>query len=381
MTSAHSSSGESERNGFLRQLTFIKESQTVLRRDGSARKMPGSQNGSPHRAVPGASAVFLCSSRCQELKITAQTQRRVQVKSPRQTQQVQRPDRGIQKQTTNLSRATSSERDLSARRTHRRTSSESPCRVAERNGHTRVSGPRQQQDKDNFKRHASSPSINILSRVTSRSSLRSSSSDSSGRAKSEDDTKKKGHRSASRLNDRVTWRRIRDEDVPQILKSTLPANALPLVPSPDGQQPKSPALPGKLPTILLASRKTSDATVQTEDFSNNKTNSSTSPTVERTRVISEEVERVALLRKMSATSGSNLQDVDSDISLKSHSTVSTGTSDIHVGGAVHFRQGSPCKAARITPFNYTPSPISCSSQDTQSQEAPINEKSGGKSES
>ena len=80
----------------------------------------------------------------------------------------------------------------------------------------------------------------------------SSSSDSSGRAKSEDDTKKRGQRSASRLNDRVTWRRIRDEDVPQILKSTLPANALPLVPSPDGEKPKPLALPGKLPTILLA---------------------------------------------------------------------------------------------------------------------------------
>ncbi|XP_054458548.1 adenomatous polyposis coli protein 2 [Anoplopoma fimbria] len=381
MTSVHSSGGESERNGFLRQLTFIKESQTVLRRNGSARNMAGSQNGSPHRAVPGASAVFLCSSRCQELKVAVQNPRRVQVKSPRQTQQAQRPDRGVQKQTTTLSRATSSERDLSARRPHRRTSSESPCRVAERNVHARVSGARQQLDKDNFKRHASSPSINILSRVTSRSSLRSSSSDSSGRAKSEDDTKKKGHRSASRVNDRVTWRRIRDEDVPQILKSTLPANALPLVPSPDGEQPKPLALPGKLPTILRASRKTSDATVQTEDFSNNKTNSSTSPTVETTRVISEEVARFVILRKISATSGSNLQDGDSDASLKSHSTVSTGTSDIHVGGAVHFRQGSPSKAARITPFNYTPSPISCSQQDTQSQEATINGKSGEKSES
>ncbi|XP_059196533.1 adenomatous polyposis coli protein 2 [Centropristis striata] len=381
MTSVHSSGAESERNGFLRQLTFIKESQTAMRRDGSARNMPGSQNGSPRRAVPGASAVFLCSSRCQELKVAAQTQRRVQVKAPSQAQvQVQRPDRGLQKQTTALSRATSSERDLSARRPARRTSSESPCRAAQRNGPGRVPGVRQQQqqDKDTFKRHASSPSINILSRVTSRSSLRSSSSDSSGRAKSEDDTKKKGQRSASRLNDRVTWRRIRDEDVPQILKSTLPANALPLVPSPDGEKPKPPALPGKLPTILLASRKTSDATVQTEDFSN-KTNSSTSPSVETTRAISEEVARFALLRKISATSGSNLQDADSDVSMRSHSSVSTGTSDSHVGGAVHFRQGSPSKAARITPFNYTPSPISCSLQE--GQPATINEKSEEKSES
>ncbi|XP_074492743.1 adenomatous polyposis coli protein 2 [Sebastes fasciatus] len=381
MTSVHSSGGESERNGFLRQLTFIKESQTVLRRDGSARNMPGSQNGSPHRAVPGASAVFLCSSRCQELKAAVQTPRRVQVKGPRQTQQVQRPDHGLEKQNTTLTRATSSERDLSARRPARRTSSESPCRVAQRNGPGRVSGARQQQDKDTFKRHASSPSINILSRVTSRSSLRSSSSDSSGRAKSEDDTKKKGQRSASRLNDRVTWRRIRDEDVPQILKSTLPANALPLVPSPDGEQPKPSALPGKLPTILLASRKTSDAIVQTEDFSNNKTNSSTSPTVETARVTSEEAARFSLLRKTSASSGSNIQEGDSDVSLRSHSTVSTGTTDNHIGGVVHFRQGSPSKAARITPFNYTPSPISCCLQETQSQAATINEKSGEKSES
>lgn len=381
MTSVHSSGGESDRNGFLRQLTFIKESKTVLRRDGTARNMPGSpRDGSPRRAVPGPSAVFLCSSRCQELKAAVQTQRRVQVKSPRQAQQVKRPDHGLQKQTTTLSRAISSERDLSTRRKGRRTSSESPCRVAQRNGPGRVSGARQQQDKDTFKRHASSPSINILSRVTSRSSLRSSSSDSSGRAKSEDDTKKKGQRYGSRLNDRVTWRRIRDEDVPQILKSTLPANALPLVPSPDGEKPKPPALPGKLPTILLASRKTSDATVQTEDFSNNKINSSTSPTVETAPVISEEVARLALLRKISATSGNNLQDGDSDGSLRSHSTVSTGTSDSHVGGVVHFRQGSPSKAARITPFNYIPSPMACC-QDTQNQAATINEKPAGKSES
>ncbi|XP_069578509.1 adenomatous polyposis coli protein 2 isoform X2 [Brachyistius frenatus] len=377
MTSVHSSGGESDRSGFLRQLTFIKESKTALRRDGSARNTPGSQNGSPHRAVPGASAVFLCSSRCQELKAAAAA-RRVQVREPGQAQQVQRPN--LQRQTAALSRATSSERDLSVRRPARRTSSESPCRVAQRNRPGRVSGVRQQQEKDTFKRHASSPSINVLSRVTSHSSLRSSSSDSSGRAKSEDDTKKKGQRSSSRMSDGVTWRRIRDEDVPQILKSTLPANALPLVPSPDGEKPKPPALSGKLPTILLASRKTSDATVQTEDFSN-KTNSSTSPRVETAAAISEEVTRLALLRKISATSGNNLQDGDSEGSLRSHSSVSTGTSDSHVGGVVTFRQGSPSKAARVTPFNYTPSPMACCLQDAQSQAAAINEKSGEKSES
>ncbi|KAM4574591.1 adenomatous polyposis coli protein 2 [Fundulus diaphanus] len=378
MTSVHSSNGESDRNGFLRQLTFIKESRTGFRRDGSPHNTPGSQNGSPRRAAPGASAVFLCSSRCQELKVAAQAQKRVQVKDPAKVQQAQRPVPGLQKQTTTLSRATSSERDLSARRPARRTSSESPCRVAQRSAASRTSGVRHQQDQDTFKRHASSPSINILSRVTSRSSLRSSSSDSSGRAKSEDDTKKKGQRSTSRRNIGVTWRRIRDEDVPQILKSTLPANALPLVPSTDAEKPKPPALPGKLPTIVLASRKTTDATVQTEDLPNDMTNSSTSPTAETAPVIAEEEARLALFRKFSAASGSNCQDADSDGSLKSLST--TGTLDSHVGGVVTFRQGSPSKAARVSPFNYTPSPMACCLQDPQSQTATMTEKAGGKNE-
>lgn len=378
MTSVHSSSGESDRNGFLRQLTFIKESRTPFRRDGSPHNTPRSQNGSPRRAAPGASAVFLCSSRCQELKVAAQAPKRVQVKDPGRVQQTQRPIHSLQKQATTLSRATSSERDLSARRPARRTSSESPCRVAQRSATNRISGVRHQQEQDTFKRHASSPSINILSRVTSRSSLRSSSSDSSGRAKSEDDTKRKGQRSTSRRNIGVTWRRIRDEDVPQILKNTLPANALPLVPSPDVENPKPPPLPGKLPTIVLASRKTTDATVQTEDLSNDKTNSSTSLTAETGPVISEEEARLALLRKFSVASGNNHQDADSEGSLKSLST--TGTSDSHVGGVVTFRQGSPCKAARVTPFNYIPSPMACCLQDPQSQTSTMNEKAGGKNE-
>uniref|UniRef100_H2MDC1 APC regulator of WNT signaling pathway 2 n=1 Tax=Oryzias latipes TaxID=8090 RepID=H2MDC1_ORYLA len=349
MTSVHSNGSESDRSGFLRQLTFIKESKTALRRDSCPRNMPGSQNGSPRRAVPGAPAVFLCSSRCQELKATVQAPKR---------------------QTSTLSRATSSERDLT-KRAARRTSSESPCRMAERNGPARTSGGKKQQDKDTFKRHASSPSINILSRVTSRSSLRSSSSDSSGRAKSEDDTKKKGQRSMSRLKDRATWKRIRDEDVPQVLKSSLPANALPLVPSPDGEKPKPKGLPGKLPTILLASRKTSDAIVQTEDLSN-KTHSSTSPTAETVPGMAEEVTKMALLRKINTTSGSTLQDTESDGSHRSHNT--TGMAESHNGGVVTFRQGSPSKAARVTPFNYIPSPIFGCLQDPQSQAATICEK-------
>ncbi|XP_056133065.1 adenomatous polyposis coli protein 2 [Lampris incognitus] len=381
MTSVHSSSSDSDRNGFLRQLTFIKESKTMLKRDGPTRSSPCSLHVSPRRACPGPSAVFLCSSRCQELKAAVHGPRRMQGEDSGQgPKKDQRPEPGVQKRDTALARASSSERNLSARRPARRTSSESPCRVAQRNGPSKVSGARQQQDRDTFKRHASSPSINILSRVTSRSSLRSSSSDSSGRAKSEDDTKKKGQRAGSQVKGRITWRRIRDEDVPHILKSTLPVTALPLVPSPDGEKPEKPAMPGKVGTIVLASRKTSDATVQTDDLSNNKTNSSTSPTIEKAPVISEEAARLAVLRKISIASGNSIHDGDSNDSLRSHSTVSTGTSESHTGGVVHFRQGSPSKAVRVTPFNYIPSPMACCLQDAQSQATTINEKSAEKTE-
>uniref|UniRef100_A0A3P8UJ35 APC regulator of WNT signaling pathway 2 n=1 Tax=Cynoglossus semilaevis TaxID=244447 RepID=A0A3P8UJ35_CYNSE len=277
VTSVHSSGDDTDRSGFMRQLTFIKDSKTGLRREGSVRCMPRSQTGSPVRTVPGTSAVFLCSSRCQELKAA---QRRVQVKGPGEAGQVQKANSSLHLRPT------------------RRTSSESPRRVAQRNTSNKMS-------------------------VTSRSSLRSSSSDSSGRAKSEDDTQKKGLRSAS------TWRRIRDEDVPQILKNTLPANALPLMTSPDREI---------------------DATVQTEDLTNNQTQSGTSSNVDT-------------------------------YARRGHSATSLGMTDGHIGGVVHFRQGSPSKAARVTPFNYTPSPIACCLEDPQNQAAQVNEKSGSKSES
>ncbi|XP_061680712.1 adenomatous polyposis coli protein 2 isoform X2 [Syngnathoides biaculeatus] len=357
MTSAHSSNGgEADSNGFLRQLTFIKESRNGLKRDSTPQvRMPRSRNGSPHRAVPGASAVFLCSSRCQELKVATQLPRKMPGKSVGRPQKVQRPQPGLQQQASNTTGVKSRERNLPGRRPPRRTSSESPNRAAQRNAPGSVWGARRQQDEETFKRHASSPSINILSRVTSRSSLRSSSSDSSGRAKSEDDTRKKSHR--SRLNDGVNWRRIRDEDVPQTLKSVLPANALPRAPSPHGGR-APPGLPGKLPTILLASRSVSDATVQTEDFSNTKINSSTSPTAESTAEMPEAAGGRALLRKFSGNAGGSSRDGDLD------GTVAKGQPD----GAVLFRQGSPSKAARVSPFNYVPSPMAAP-QEAQSQEA------------
>ncbi|KAJ8374794.1 hypothetical protein SKAU_G00053740 [Synaphobranchus kaupii] len=328
-------------------------------------EVPTSQSASPRRARPGAPAVLLCSPRCQELKAAAQGQR---LQGQRQGK-----EQGLLRQS--LSRANSSDRDLSVRHPTRRTSSESPCRVPQK---TQVSGT-WQRERETFKRHASSPSINILNRVTSQSSVRSSSSDSSGRTKSEEDKKQRHHQPASRANSKVTWRRIRDEDVPHILKSTLPSTALPLVPNSDEQKQMVAPLPGKLPNISLPSRKTSDATVQTEDFTN-KTNSSTSPTIETVSVISEEAAKIALLRKISTTSGNNLcvQDGDSDGSFKSYSTTSTSTShsvDGHSGGIGHFRQSSPSKAVRVTPFNYIPSPMTCCLQDAQLRASTLNEKS------
>ncbi|CAL8310305.1 unnamed protein product [Lota lota] len=370
MTSVHSSGNETDRNGFLRQLTFIKESKTMLRRESTTHSTPPPQ-GSSRRGRPAAAAVFLCSSRCQELKVAVQGPRRTPGKGP--APKAAQPDPSRLKQSPAATRAGSGEREASARHPPRRTSSESPCRVAQRSGPARGSGARQQQEKDTFKRHASSPSINVLSRVTSRSSVRSSSSDSSGRAKSEDDTKRRGPRCGSRLNHRVTWRRIKDEDVPQILKTTLPATALPLAPSPE-EKPKSAAMPAKLPTIILASRKTSDATVQTEDFSS-KINSSTSLKAETDAMVSEDASSLSMLRN--GGSGSVLQDADLDGSPRGHSTVSTGTTDSFASGGVLFRQGSPSKSARVTPFNYTPSPMTCSTQDPPT---PGSQKTGEKRE-
>lgn len=366
MASTHSSSGESDRNGFRRQLTFIKESSNIP----SSR--PTSQNSSPQRARPGAPAVFLCSSRCQELKPAAQVPKRVQGSQGNRNIQEQ----SILKQTTGISRTNSSDRNFTVKRPSRRTSSESPCRLAHRN--VPVSNLKEIKE-DTFKRYSSSPSINILSRVTSRSSLRSSSSDSSVRAKSEKDVKHRQNKAVSRnTNNKGTWRRIRDEDVQQILKSTLPPTALPLVPSPEGHKQMPPPMPGKLPTITLISRKTSDATVQTEELSTNKTNSSTSPTIENTTTISEDVAKIAPLRKICLTTG---QDRDLDGFLKNNSTASTSTESTHTGGIGLFRQSSPSKAVRVTPFNYVPSPMAASFQETQGHVPIILEKSVEKVES
>ncbi|MBN3306510.1 APCL protein, partial [Amia calva] len=377
MTSAQSSSSESDRNGILRQLTFIKESPSMLRQRNevpSSRSVPTSQCPSPRKTRSGAPAVFLCSSRCQELKGAGQGQRQMQTKVQGQ---------GTVSQNATLSRASSSDRSFSGTRPARRTSSESPGRLPEKN----IAGA-WQRERETFKRHSSSPHINVLKRATSPSSVLSSSSDSSGKAKSEDGSKTQQQRQqkqGSRANGQITWRRIRDEDVPHILKSTLPSTALPLVQSPEGQKPMPP-LPGKLPTIMLPSRKTSDATVQTEDFTIKKTNSSTSPTIEKAPDFSEEVAKAVLIRKISTASSSSASIQEGDLaeisgSFKSHSGPASAHSvEGHNGGIGHFRHSSPSKAVRVTPFNYIPSPMACGSQSAQIRTPTLNEKPGEKLE-
>ncbi|XP_064196991.1 adenomatous polyposis coli protein 2-like [Anguilla rostrata] len=336
----------SDRSGFLRQLTFIKESPPrVSRREamgaGGSRSVPTSQCASPRRARPVAPAVFLCSSRCQELKSTVQKQQpRVQERGQNRGQGAALGQRQrLLGQSPSINRANSgSDRDLSAGRPARRAGSESPCRAPQKNGVVSSAiGSGRPRDSEAFKRYSSSPAINALNRTTSRSSMRSSSSDSSGRAKSEAGGV---GRTGGVAKGGVTWRRIRDEDVPHILRSTLPSNALPLVPSPDGKNPPMPPPPP---------RRTSDATVQTEDFSS-RISSSTSPTLEGSP----------------SAKGPQRASRDSP-------TPPSLTTEGHSGGVGHFRQSCPSKAVRVTPFNYTPSPAPCGPRHTSTQPPKISE--------
>lgn len=131
-----------------------------------------------------------------------------------------------------------------------------------------------------------------------------------------------------------TWKRIRDEDIPHILKSTLPSTALPLVSA--WKEEESDQTPGVLHP------KTSDAVVQTEDFPTTKTNSSTSPTLEVQKVIKipPDGDGFALAKATPAS-----------ISFTHEGSVSS------LGNFPSSRHSSPSRAARVTPFNYTPSPM------------------------
>ncbi|XP_053320744.1 adenomatous polyposis coli protein 2 [Spea bombifrons] len=253
---------ESGKTGFLRQLTFIKETKGSIRRQHSDLSLSQRQHGVPPRSSAALPAVFLCSSRCEELKVH---------------------------------KSSKANGPPSPSRPPRRTSSESPSRLPVRN---MPSAP------EPFKRHSSSPHINLPGpRGESRTSqclskcegTRVTRLDSSGKA---------------------TWRRIRDEDIPHILRSTLPACALPL--AEESIEPR---------------RKTSDAVVQTEDFIITKTNSSTSPTLEN--------------NPMGVRNRPGVASAVPELGKAALAVVNLPTS----------RHSSPSKAARITPFNYVPSPI------------------------
>ncbi|XP_056678218.1 adenomatous polyposis coli protein 2 isoform X2 [Monodelphis domestica] len=308
VASTRSSGSESDRSGFLRQLTFIKESSNLLLRHRSDSAAPLSQSNSPRRSRPGVPAVFLCSSRCEELKA----------------------DKG---------RPQPGPRASSGERLPRRTSSESPSRLP-----VKIATP----PPEPFKRYSSSPHINVVKRSGSPApSLPPGAEAGGGRRRSDGEAKPLPQIGAGEGQDaqltaaKGTWRRIRDEDIPHILKSTLPSTALPLVGTVQQDSP-SPQ------------RKTSDAVVQTEDFSTSKTNSSTSPTLENREPPKNTASGPA--------SGTSAPYFGSDVDGPS-SKVAAAISFAHEGltapaGAFpSSRHSSPSRAARVTPFNYIPSPM------------------------
>ncbi|XP_026905174.2 adenomatous polyposis coli protein 2 isoform X2 [Acinonyx jubatus] len=303
VASARSSGSESsDRSGFRRQLTFVKESAGLPRRRRSEVAAPeaatsASQGGSPRRGRPALPAVFLCSSRCDELRA-----------APRRPPAA-RPSPG--------------------ERPARRPSSESPSRLPVRTPAARPEA---------VKRYASLPHIGALPGPAADAARRSS----DGEARPLPRVAAPG----------TTWRRIRDEDVPHILRSTLPATALPLV----GASPEEG--PGEPPQ-----RKTSDAVVQTEDFVAAKTNSSTSPSLESRG-------------PPQALGGGPTSFPGSDVDGPCPPKAPTSAPFVHeglgvaVGGFPTSRHGSPSRAARVPPFNYVPSPMVAAAADLAAEKAP-----------
>uniref|UniRef100_A0ACB8F2R9 Uncharacterized protein n=1 Tax=Sphaerodactylus townsendi TaxID=933632 RepID=A0ACB8F2R9_9SAUR len=325
MSSTRSVSSESDRAGFLRQLTFIKESSSLLMRHRAELSSPKptpslSQGASPRRSRLGLPTVFLCSSRCDELKVSkpaGPSQRPVISGAPLQ-----------------------SPRASPGARPPRRTSSESPSRLPVKTNNL---------PPEPFKRYSSSPQINIIKRAGSPASTPCSSCPESlgGRKKNEEPSKppvipplatpEKRPEEQQPSTMKGTWKRIRDEDIPHILKSTLPSTALPLVSTLEEEETQ------QAPTALQ--RKTSDAVVQTEDFSTAKTNSSTSPTLER-----QEMPKIS--QDNSEVDGFNLSKATPAPISFAHEGPSSS-----LGNFPPSRHGSPSRAARVTPFNYVPSPM------------------------
>ncbi|KAG8519172.1 Adenomatous polyposis coli protein 2 [Galemys pyrenaicus] len=316
MASARSSGSESSNHsGFRRQLTFIKESPDPLRRHrsdapASAPAGPASQGHSPRRGRPALPAVFLCSSRCDELRA-----------APRPAPA---PAPAPQRSSTAWPRP--------GERQSRRTSSESPSRLPVR---TRGAQP------EAVKRYASLPHISVARRPDSA-------------APGPADAARRCSDGEARPLPRVaspgtTWRRIRDEDVPHILRSTLPATALPLM--------------GPTPEEGPLQRKTSDAVVQTEDFASSKTNSSTSPSLES---------RGPPLAPASGPTSILGSDVDGPSLAKVPASVPFAHEGlgVAVGGFPTSRHGSPSRSARVPPFNYVPSPMVVAAPDPGVEKAP-----------
>ncbi|KAM5190197.1 adenomatous polyposis coli protein 2 isoform 2-T2 [Callospermophilus lateralis] len=323
VASARSSGSESsDRSGFRRQLTFIKESPGLLRRrrselssTESAASVP--QGASPRRGRPALPAVFLCSSRCDELR-AAPRQPPAPPRSP-----AARPGPGPG--------------PGPGPRAPRRTSSESPSRLP-----VRAPVPRPEA----VKRYASLPHISVARR--SDGGVAGCPAPADAIRRSSDGEARPLPRVAA---PGTTWRRIRDEDVPHILRSTLPATALPL----RGASPEEGP-------VRTPQRKTSDAVVQTEEVAAPKTNSSTSPSLE-----SRDPPQVP------AGGAAGLgSEVDGPGSAKASATapfVHEGPG-VAVGGFPASRHGSPSRAARVPPFNYVPSPMaSAASNDSAVEKA------------
>ncbi|KAK1196919.1 APCL protein, partial [Pygoscelis papua] len=305
MSSARSSGSDSDRSGFLRQLTFIKESSSLLLRHRAelspaqpAASLP--RRASPQRNRAALPAVFLCSSRCEELKAAKPA-----APNPRPL----------------IPRAQPGGKVPAGAKPPRRTSSESPSRLPVK---TSIPTP------EPFKRYSSSPNISVARRTGSPSSVLSARSEASARRRQTEAVPGGQPAKPPVVVMKGTWRRIRDEDIPHILKSTLPSSALPLAGAGEEERPGTPG-----------PRKTSDAVVQTEDFSTAKTNSSTSPTLET---------REGPPRTHAACDG------EAPAPAKAALPISFGH-EAPAGTFPASRHGSPSRAARVTPFNYIPSPM------------------------
>ncbi|XP_067168921.1 adenomatous polyposis coli protein 2 [Apteryx mantelli] len=314
VASARSSGSDSDRSGFLRQLTFIKESSSLLlRHRAELAPAPGSSPPPPPpRSRTALPAVFLCSSRCEELK------------AAKAAAPGSRPLGA---------RAQPGSRAPAGAKAPRRTSSESPSRLPVKSG---AAAP------EPFKRYSSSPNISVARRAGSPSSALSASSEALAPRRRRTEEGPAAAAVAEKppmVMMKGTWRRIRDEDIPHILKSTLPSSALPLASAAEEEEEEeeeqeeeaSPSTP----------RKTSDAVVQTEDFAATKTNSSTSPTLE-SRAVPE--------HGRAAGAGEGLAPAKGPLPIFGHEPAAGGSFPAS-------RHGSPSRAARVTPFNYIPSPM------------------------